>query len=102
MQDKPKKGISTHVKEIQAFEKYFETAHILDYLSRTIREAAITLKEKFLNKIEDLKLPLFVKPEQWYRLAFSMHPPKFPRLHSAEFGVAFSSLLQIGLSVEIL
>jgi hypothetical protein len=61
--DKANKGTSTHVKEIQAFQKYFETAYRPDDLSRTIREAASTLIEKFIKKMEFLKLPLYVKPE---------------------------------------
>lgn len=40
--------------------------------------------------MEFLKLPSYVKPEQRYRIAFNMYPPKFPRLPSVEFGVAFS------------
>lgn len=34
VQDRSKKGISTHIKEIQAFQKYFETAYRLDELCR--------------------------------------------------------------------
>lgn len=57
VQDKSKKGTLTHIKEIQAFQKNFETTYIPDDLSRTIREAAVTLKEKFTKKLKDLELP---------------------------------------------
>lgn len=66
VQDKYKKGTQTHIKEIQAFQKYFENAYIPDDLSRAIREAAVTLREKFTKKLEDLKLPSYVKHELWY------------------------------------
>lgn len=94
MQNKAKKGISTHIKEIQTFQKYFEIAYRPDDLSRTICEEAITLKEEFSKKVEDLKLHSFVKPEQQYELAFNMYPSKFPRLPSAEFRVDFSPPFQ--------
>lgn len=90
VQDKVKKGISTHVKEIKAFQNYFETAYRPDELSRTVHDAENTLKEKFTKKIPFLKLPSYVKPEQRYQTAFNMYPHKFPRLPSAEFGLAFS------------
>lgn len=90
VQDKVKKGILTHIKEIQGFQKYFETAYIPDDLSQIVRESAITLKEKFMKKMEFLKLPSYVKPEQRYQTAFNTYPPKFPRLPSVEFSVDFS------------
>lgn len=39
IQDQHKKGITTHIKEIRAFQKYFETSYRPDDLSRTIHEA---------------------------------------------------------------
>lgn len=53
--DMRKKGITTHIKEIRAFQKYFETAYKLDDLSWTICEATFILKYKFLEKLLDLK-----------------------------------------------
>lgn len=91
MQKKVKKGTSTHIKEIQALQKYFETVYRHDDLSRTVCGAAVTLKETFIKKMEFLKSPSYVKLEQWYKTAFNMYPPKFPRLPSSEFGVTFSS-----------
>ena len=86
----PRKVFRPQIKEIQAFQKYFDTAYRPDDLRRTIHEAAVTLREKFTNKLLDLKLPSYVKYEQRYELAFNLHPPKFPRLPTADFGVAFS------------
>lgn len=89
IQERFKKGTTTHIKEIQAFHKYFEIAYILDDLSQTICEATITLKEIFMKKLPDLKIPLCVKHEDKYELAFKLLPTKFPRLPSANFGLAF-------------
>jgi hypothetical protein len=58
VQEKTKKGTYTLIKEIQAFQNYFETAYRPDDLSRTIREAAVTLKENFSKKIKTLKIPI--------------------------------------------
>ncbi|KAI5442394.1 hypothetical protein KIW84_011460 [Lathyrus oleraceus] len=90
VQDRTKKGIQRHIKEIQKFQKYFETAYRPDDLSRTICEAAAELKRKLTEKFEKLSLPSNLSPEARYDLAFSCHPPKFPPLPTADFGVAFS------------
>lgn len=50
VQDKVKKGLSTHIKKVQAFQKYFETAYKPDDLSQTVCKAAVTLKEKFTRE----------------------------------------------------
>ena len=36
-----------------------------------------------------MKIPSCVKPENRYDLAFKLEPPKFPKLSSADFGLAF-------------
>src|SRR3954469_2423995 len=84
------KGTSTHIKEIQAFRKFFESIYRPDDLSRTVREAVVILREKFSTKLDKLKLPLSVPPELRYEVAFKLNPPKFPPLPSADFGVALS------------
>lgn len=84
-----KKGITTHIKEIRAFQKYFEASYRPDDLSRTICEATFILKDKFLEKLPDLKIPSCVKPENKFQLAFRLQPPKFPRLPSADLGLTF-------------
>src|SRR4051812_8359149 len=90
VQENFRKGTTTHIKEIQAFQKFFETIYRPDDLSRTVREAAITLREKFSAKLDKLKLPSYVRPELRYEVAFKLNPPKFPPLPSADFGVALS------------
>src|SRR3954469_6995730 len=87
-QEKFYKGTSTHIKEIQAFQKFFETIYRPDDLSLTIREAAVILREKFFAKLDKLKLPSYVRPELRYEVAFKLNPPKFPPLLSADFDVA--------------
>src|SRR3954471_13965103 len=90
VQENFQKGTSTHIKEIQAFQKFFETIYRPDDLSRTVREAAVILHEKFSAKLDKLKLPSYVRPELRYEVAFKLNPPKFPPLPSADFGVALS------------
>ncbi|XP_058755341.1 uncharacterized protein LOC131628527 [Vicia villosa] len=90
VQENFRKGTSTHIKEIQAFQKFFETIYRPDDLSRTVREAAVILREKFSAKLDKLKLPSSVRPELRYEVAFKLNPPKFPPLPSADFGVALS------------
>src|SRR3954468_23280154 len=90
VQDKFRKGTSTHIKEIQAFQKFFETIYRPDDLSRTVREVAVTLREKFSAKLGKLKLPPSVRPELRYEVAFKLNPPKFPPLPSADFVVDLS------------
>lgn len=88
MQEKIKKGKFTHIKEIQAFQKYFETAYTPNDLGRTICQAVVTLKEKFTEKLGSLKFPLYVKPKQRYEITFNLYPLTIPRLPTADFGVA--------------
>lgn len=57
VQERSKKGISSHIKEIQAFQKYFETAYRPDDLRRTIREATVTLRD-------------FFKETSWFKTIF--------------------------------
>src|SRR3954470_21397516 len=90
VQEKFQKGTSTHIKEIQVFQKFFETIYRPDDLSRTVREAAVILREKFSAKLDKLKLPSSVRPELRYEVAFKLNPPKFPPLPSADFGVDLS------------
>lgn len=106
MQERTKKGTYTLIKEIQAFQNYFEIAYRPDGLSRTIREAAITLKEKNSKKMGALKNPSYVPHEKRYEMAFELFPPKFPQLPNADFGVAFAppfpNLFIYGDSIKIL
>lgn len=42
-----------------------------------------------MKKLPDLKTPPCVKHEDKYELDFKLQPPKFPRLPSADFSLAF-------------
>lgn len=90
MQEKNRKGTCTLIREIQAFQSYFETAYRPDDLSRTIREETVTLKEKFSKKMENLKIPSYIPHEKRYEMALELFLPKFPPMPNADFGVAFS------------
>src|SRR3954467_2746634 len=78
------------LKKYKLSKKFFETIYRPDDLSRTVREAANILREKFSAKLSKLKLPSYVRPELRYEVAFKLNPPKFPPLPSADFGVALS------------
>jgi len=53
LQHKKKKEKGTHIREIQAFQKYFETVYDPSQLSRTVYNAAKTLKEKLFEKFQN-------------------------------------------------
>lgn len=63
-----KKGGGTHIKEIQAFQRYLKTLYNTNKLSQTIFDAAHTLKEKLVEKIPKLKFPSYVA----YKYAFAL------------------------------
>jgi hypothetical protein len=84
-----KKGMLTHAQEIKAFQTYFETTYDPTRLQTTVYRAAQTLKEKFKEKISKFKLPSGLSPEDRYRLALEMHPPRFPKLPTSELALAW-------------
>lgn len=61
LQTKLIKGTYIHIKEIQAFQHYFEIMYNLGDLRRTISKAAATLKEIILETIPKLKLHSHIK-----------------------------------------
>lgn len=89
MQQKFKKGNAKHIKEIQAFEKYFKVVYNPECLDTTIYDVVVTLKEKFLKKLPNLKLPSYVTNKNRYEVAFNMYPPKFPPLLSSNIALVF-------------
>lgn len=89
LQVKKYKGRYTHIREVHAFQKYFETVYRPNNLLLTICEAARTLREKLTAKLDKLKLPSYVTPEKRYETTFNLYPPKFPCLPTSELGVAF-------------
>ena len=89
VQENIQKGKFTHIKEIQAFQRYFETVYDPTNISRTVFDAAKKLKEKFTKKLPSLKIPSSIKREHRYELVVQLQPPKFPKLPNADFGLAF-------------
>jgi len=68
VQRKSKKPKGTHLREIQAFQKYFKTVYDPLHLSRTVYNAAKTLKLKLLDKIPTSKFPPFVTDKYLFAL----------------------------------
>lgn len=89
VQPRFKKGRDTHIKEIQAFQHYFEIVYRINDLRRTIYDAAVSLKHKFMAKLTGLNIPSCVRSEDKYEFAFNFYPPKFPPLPSADIKLAF-------------
>ena len=89
VQEHVKKGRFTHVKEIRAFQKYFEIVYNPMEIHRTVCEAARTLKEKFEKQLSKIRFPPYVKPEDRYWWAFKHQTPKFPNLPTSELALAF-------------
>lgn len=56
-------------------------------LSRTIREVAVTLKEKMMVKLPNLKIPDYVKDKYTFTLNF--YPPKFSPLPTNKMALTF-------------
>lgn len=90
LQQKFHKGRSKHIKEIQVFQKYFETVYDPNDLSRTIHEATVTLKEKMQAKVPSLKIPEYM--EDKYKFALNYYPTKFPPLPTSKMHLAFVPL----------
>ena len=59
VQNKLKKSKGTHIREILAFQKYFQTVYDPLHLKRTVNYAAKTLRDKTFDKIPTMKFPLF-------------------------------------------
>src|ERR1043165_8426842 len=89
VQEHVKKGRFTHIKAIQAFQKYFETVCNPTNLHRTVFEAAQTLEENLKKNLSKIKFPPYVKPESRYMWAFKNQPPRFPNLPTSELALAF-------------
>ena len=80
VQEHVKKGRFTHVKEIRAFQKYFEIVYNPMEIRLPVCDAARTLKEKFEKQLSKIRFSPYVKPEDRYWWAFKHHPPKFSNL----------------------
>jgi len=86
VQKKSKKSKGTHIREIQAFQKDFQTVYDSLHLKRTVNYAAKTLRNKVLDKIPIMKFPPFTPNKYLFALHFKM---KFPPLPTSELSLAF-------------
>jgi len=86
VQNKLKKSKGTHTREIQVFQKYFQTVYDPLHLKRTVNYAAKTLGDKTLDKIPTMKFPPFTPNKYLFALHFKM---KFPPLPTSKFALAF-------------
>jgi len=86
VQNKVKKTKGTHIREIQAFQKFFQTVYDLLYPKRTVYYAARILKDKILEKIPTMKFPPFIPSKYLFSLHFKI---KFASLPTSELALAF-------------
>jgi len=86
VQNKSKKRKGTHTREIQAFQKYFQTVYDPLHLKRTVNYAAKTLRDKTLDKIPTMKFPPFTPNKYLFALHFKM---RFPPLPTSKLALAF-------------
>jgi len=68
--NKSKKRKGTHIREIQAFQKYFQTVYDPLHLKRTVNYAAKTLRDKTFDKIPTMKFPPFTPNKYLFALYF--------------------------------
>jgi len=79
-----------HVKEIQAFHKIFKVVYNPLNVKKTVKEAALVLKQKVLDKVPKLKFPSYISNAQIkYKISLAFPCIKFPALPSAYFTLSF-------------
>jgi len=81
-----KKNKGTHIREIQAFQKFFQTTYDPLHLNRTVHYAAQTLRDKIYDKIPTTKFPPFTPSKYLFVLHFKM---KLPALPTNKLALAF-------------
>jgi len=86
VQNKSKKSKVTHIREIQAFQKYFQTVYDPLHLKQTVNYAAKTLRDKTFDKIPTIKFPPFTRNKYLFALHLKM---KFPPLPTSKLALAF-------------
>ena len=60
LQSQSKKTKVMHIKEIHAFHKFFEDLYNPLNVERTVKEVALVLKHKMLEKLPNIKFPFRV------------------------------------------
>ncbi|KAI5394489.1 hypothetical protein KIW84_061232 [Lathyrus oleraceus] len=93
LQTKSTKCKALHVKQIRAFQNYFQVVYRPDNLRGTIWEAAVELKAKVTDKLPKLKIPGYAKDKYLYALHFGNL--KFPPLPSSPLALAFGHLVPL-------
>jgi len=79
-----------HVKEIQAFHKFFQVVYNPLNIEKTVKEVTLVLKQKVLNKVPKLTFPPYLNNDQnKYKIALEFHCIKFPVLPNADFILSF-------------
>jgi len=79
-----------HVKEIQAFHKFFEIVYNLLNVEKNVKEVALVLKQKILDKIPQINFPFYVNNAlAKYKMALAFHCIKFPTLPNVDFTLSF-------------
>jgi hypothetical protein len=86
VQNKTKKSKGTHIREIQAFQKYFQNVYDPLHLKRIVNYAAQTLRDKIYDKLPSMKFPPFTPSKYLFALHFKM---KFPPLPTSKLALAF-------------
>jgi len=81
---KKKKGM--HIREIQAFQIFFQTVYDPLHLSWTVYYAAKTLRDKINDKIPTMNFPPFTPSKYLFALHFKI---KFPSLPTSKLALAF-------------
>jgi len=83
VQKKSKKNKGTHIREIQAFRKFFQTAYDPFHLKRTVHYTAQTLQDKIYDKIPTTRFPPFTPSKYLFVLHFKMKLPALPTIKLA-------------------
>jgi len=83
---KSKKKKATHIREIQAFQKFFQNAYGPLHLKMTVHYAAQTLRDKIYDKIPTMTFPPFTPSKYLFVLHFKM---KLPALPTSKLSLAF-------------
>jgi len=90
LQNKEKKNKGTHIKEIQAFHNFFEVLYNQLNIEKTVKEAALVLKQKMLDKHPQIKFSFSMNNTlARYKMALAFYYVRFPTLPSADFTLSF-------------
>jgi len=81
-----KKNKGTHIQEIQAFRKFFQSVYDPLHLKRTVHYAAKTFRDKINDKLPSMKFPPFTPSKYLFALHFKI---KYPSLPTSDLALAF-------------